>query len=118
MPQFGIIALHTDREWRGQIGGGGIDPVGDGLRIDPQMPGDAPQVSTVHIELQGLAAQIESVAVVFRLGCIGAPAVSAFAAQVPVAFLLARCCLVVSPQVGQDKIGSAIGYYSPKILAE
>ena len=37
---------------------------------------------------------------------------------VPVAFLPARCCLVVSPQVGQDKIGSVIGYYSPKILTE
>ena len=65
----------------GDIGRGGIDPVGDGLRIDPQMPGDASQVGTVYIELEGLAAQIESVAVVFRLGRIGAPAVSAFAAQ-------------------------------------
>ena len=64
----------------GQIGGGGVDPVGDRLRVDTQVPGDAPEVGAVHIQLERLAAHGQVMALRLGRGRMGAPAVAVLAA--------------------------------------
>ena len=63
MLQFSVITLRTDQEWRGQIGGGGIHTVSDGLGIDLQMPCDAPKIGAVDIKFEGPTTQLQGKAV-------------------------------------------------------
>ena len=65
----------------GEVGGGGVDPAGDTLRVDAQVSCDAPEVGAVHIEFEGLATHRKVVAFGFWGGRVGAPAVTTLAAQ-------------------------------------
>ena len=74
------LALPRQRRSR-EVGSSGIHPVGDRLRIDPEVADDVPKVSAIRIEFEGLAAHLQLVAVRFWLWGLGAPAVAALAPQ-------------------------------------
>jgi len=100
----------------GRLAAGGVHPVGDALRVEPKMPGDAPQVGAVHTQLQGLAAHGQVVALRLWLGGIGA---AALAPQGAGGVLAGTMLFGGLTQVGQEKRGSVgrsgVGYYRRKL---
>lgn len=100
---------------------GGVHPVGDALRVEPKMPGDAPQVGAVHIQLQALAAHGQVVALRLWLRGIGAPAVAALAPQGAGGVLAGTMLFggLTAGGTGKERIGWKIRrrLLSPKTLA-